>query len=67
MTDPYDQQHAGYPSSAAIDPDCSIQFEEMTPSEMGGGGYPPSMSGGGQYSSRAGSHHAASSVNEHML
>jgi hypothetical protein len=62
MTDPYDQQVGGYPGSAVgsvgfQDPDCSIQFEEMTPSEVGM--YPASMGGASSYQ--------ATSRNEHML
>ena len=67
MGDPYDQQYPVgddimFPPGAGIapgvggggfqDPNSSIQFDEMTPSEVGGypgsqiGGYPPSQVGG---------------------
>jgi len=58
------------------DPDCSIQFDEMTPSEVGGypasvsGQYPPSDRGGGYAPSNSGSYNPqqyASSMNEQML
>jgi len=76
MTDPYinDQlSGVGYATGGSTsgggefqDPDCSIQFEEMTPSEIGAyppsqvGGYPPSMQSGGVS-------YQTSSRNEHML
>ncbi len=62
MGDPYDQQYPVgddimFPPGAGIapgfqDPNSSIQFDEMTPSEVGGypgsqvGGYPPSQRSG---------------------
>jgi len=78
MTDPYisDQlSGVGYATGGSIsgggdfqDPDCSIQFQEMTPSEMGGyppsqGEYPPSQASG--YPPSMSGH--TSSRNEHML
>ncbi len=87
MVDPYDQQYpvgddtiyppGGIaPGGSFQDPNCSIQFDELTPSEVGGypgsqvGGYPPSQMGGGSYyggSQVGGSSRPASARNEQMV